>query len=274
MKHNTPGGGHQQCICMCACLVGCRPHGARCCCCCPALQHLPSPPQPPLSPPTNPAGAFTQLVSVLRSDGRGDEASTLLARATDLASARGGAINTGWWGPSATGEGGGGHVLRVCVWMGRGVSGLGVEETVLTAASQPACLPACLVVCIFTACSLPLSIRTSACHPPLPVPLPWCLPPSCPPPTHTAPKKRGRPRKSAAASGGLSEGDVSDWGGGGGAAARQQQQQAGGGASKEDMRALKDSLRLMAAEVAVSQVGLTVDWFDFTTCQQFDCLTV
>jgi hypothetical protein len=46
----------------------------------------------------------------------------------------------------------------------------------------------------------------------------------------------------------VSEGDVSDWGPSGN---QQQQQQGGGG--REEMRALKDSLRLMAAEVALSQ---------------------
>jgi hypothetical protein len=46
----------------------------------------------------------------------------------------------------------------------------------------------------------------------------------------------------------VSEGDVSDWG-----PSSKQQQQGGGG--REEMRALKDSLRLMAADVALTQGG-------------------
>lgn len=55
-----------------------------CCCCC--------------------SGAFTELVSVLKADGRGAAAAELLSRATALASIQGHAVQGGWWGPSATGE--------------------------------------------------------------------------------------------------------------------------------------------------------------------------
>lgn len=160
-------------------------------------------------------------------------------------------------------------MLRVCACVCVGVwvcvSGWRAEDAVLTAASQPVCcmhghcLPACLPGRLLFNCLLLLFVRLAAS----PLPSCHCLgasssSPALPP----APKKRGR--KSAAAAGGLSEGDVSDWGGGG-AAARQQQQQQGVGASREEMRALKDSLRLMAAEVAVSQASLTVRPVDFST---------
>lgn len=58
----------------------------------------------PCCPVCRPAGAFTELVSVLRADGRTEEAGSLLSRASTLANARGTALNGGWWGPSATGK--------------------------------------------------------------------------------------------------------------------------------------------------------------------------
>lgn len=79
-----------------------------------------------------------------------------------------------------------------------------------------------------------------------------------------APSKRRRASAAAAAGGdALSEGDVSDWagggggattdggGGGGGGVGGSSSQRSGGG--REDIKAVKDSLALMAAEVSLSK---------------------
>lgn len=55
------------------------------------------------------------------------------------------------------------------------------------------------------------------------------------------------PKQRKTAPGAVSEGDVSDWG----PSSKQQHKQGQGG--REEMQALKDSLRMMAADVALSQ---------------------